>query len=177
MTDTFCKIPHTIMAATHWVSLATGQHLTLSGCHKILWVWMKDRYDFFTSSGKDWFDNQDDIAEHTGCSVSTVKRFIQDLTKHGYLIKAQRKLHGCAVSNSYTIVQALVLATPKKVAPIEKAALQTSPVLEERTPDYEPIIFPPNVTHTKTLVKLPSPTIEHVFSFCDEPQWEIRSSS
>lgn len=87
MTESFCKLPRPLMAATQWVSLTTGEHLALSGQDKILWVWMKDRYDFFIAQRKDWFDNQDEIAKFTGCSVSTVKRFIGLLSKHGYMKK------------------------------------------------------------------------------------------
>ena len=178
MTDTFCKIPHTLMAATHWVSLTTGENLTLSGQDKLLWGWMKDRYDFFTSNSKDWFDNQDDIASRTGCSPSTVKRFIQRLTMHGYLKTSARRIHGFVSSNSYTIVQDLVLAKPMEATPVEKEAPSALPLVpEEQTPDYAPIIFQPAVT----LVQVPAPvrpqTVEHIAAFdVEEPQWTIRSS-
>lgn len=174
MTESFCKMPRPLMAATQWVSLTTGEHLALSGQDKILWVWMKDRYDFFTAQHKNWFDNQDDIAKYTGCSVSTVKRFIQLLDKHGYLKKTQRRVHGCAHSNSYTIVQDLMLAPVEKVTPSSLPSVQ-----EERTPDYAPIIFPEAVTHAKPVVVPPEPVSFHpsVQAYSDdEPQWEVRSS-
>ena len=174
MTESFCKMPRPLMAATKWVSLTTGEHLALSGQDKILWVWMKDRYDFFTAQQKDWFDNQDEIAKYTGCSVSTVKRFIQLLNKHGYLKKIQRRVHGCAHSNSYTIVQDL------RLAPIEKVTPSSLPLVqEERTPGYEPIIFPVAMTHAKPVVVAPEQVNFHPSghdSWCDEPQWEVRSS-
>jgi hypothetical protein len=175
MTESFCKMPRPLMAATQWVSLITGEHLALSGQDKILWVWMKDRYDFFTAQHKDWFDNQDDIAKYTGCSVSTVKRFIQLLTNHGYLKKTQRRVHGCAHSNSYTIVQQLMLAPMEKEPPLASPLMQ-----EERVPGYAPIIFPVVVTKAKPLVALPDPTTlqprGQTVACDDEPQWVIRSS-
>lgn len=109
MTETFCKLTHEIMRATHWVSKTTGQHFKLTGDQKVMWVWMRSRYDFFSSQGKGWFDNQDDIAEATGCSISAVKRFIKALTHHGYLLVESRKLRGSVHSNSYKIVAPLQL--------------------------------------------------------------------
>ncbi len=41
---------------------------------KILWVWLKDRHDYFKRLGNDWFDNQADLAYPCGCDLSTVKR-------------------------------------------------------------------------------------------------------
>ncbi|WP_339441837.1 helix-turn-helix domain-containing protein [Pseudomonas proteolytica] len=174
MTESFCKMPRPLMAATQWVSLTTGEHLALSGQDKILWAWMKDRYDFFTSQHKNWFDNQDDIAKYTGCSVSTVKRFIQLLNKHGYLKKTQRRVHGFAYSNSYTIVQDLVLASVEKVTPLPLPLVQ-----EERTPDYAPIIFPVALTHAEPVAVSPEPVrlaAREQAGWDDEPQWNIRSS-
>ncbi len=173
MTESFCKMPRPLMAATHWVSLTTGEHLALSGQDKILWVWMKDRYDFFTAQHKNWFDNQDEIAKYTGCSVSTVKRFIKLLSKHGYMKTTQRRMHGCAHSNSYTIVQDLMLAPVEKVKPSSLSLEQ-----EERS-EHAPIIFPVAVTHAKPEVVPSEPVSFHpsVQAYSDdEPQWIIRSS-
>ena len=174
MTESFCKMPRPLMAATQWVSLTTGEYLALSGQDKILWVWMKDRYDFFTRQHKDWFDNQDEIANYTGCSISTVKRFISNLLNHGYVKKAQRRVHGCAHSNSYTIVQDLVLA------PVIDATPKALPLVqEERTPDYAPFIFPVAVSQAKpVVVPLESvilPSSEQA-GWDNEIQWEVRSS-
>lgn len=172
MTESFCKMPRPLMVATQWISLTTGEHLALSGQDKILWVWMKDRYNFFTGQHKDWFDNQDEIAKYTGCSVSTVKRFIVLLSKHGYMKKTQRRVHGCAHSNSYTIVQDLMLA------PVVKATPSPLPVQEERS-EYAPIISPVAATHTKPVVMPPEPVsfLPSVQGYSyDEPQWEVRSS-
>lgn len=179
MTESFCKMPRPLMAATQWVSLTTGEHLALSGQDKILWVWMKDRYDFFTAQRKDWFDNQDEIAKFTGCSVSTVKRFIGLLSKHGYMKKTQRRMHGCAHSNSYTIVQDLMLAPVVKATPSPLPLVQEMQEMQEERSGYAPIIFPVAVTYTKPVVMPPEPVSFHpsVQNYSDdEPQWEVRSS-
>lgn len=116
MIQGYCKFPKATMAATHWVSLTTGELIPFPASHKILWVWMLDRYNFFTGKGGDWFDNQEAIATATGCEISTVKRFIASLKNHGYLTVTKKPLRGCASSNSYVINHELNL--PGGKAPV-----------------------------------------------------------
>jgi hypothetical protein len=121
MTETFCKLSHEIMRATHWVSKTTGQHLKLTGTQKIVWVHMTNRYEFFRSLGNEWFDDQEEIARDTGCDVSTVKGFIKLLVKHGYMVVGRKKLRGYVHSNSYKIIAPLQLRS--------KHASASAPVL------------------------------------------------
>lgn len=109
MAEQFYKLTHEIMRATHWVSKSTGQHFKLTGTQKIVWVHMTSRYEFFRSLGKEWFDDQEDIAKDTGCDVSTVKEFIKLLENHGYMVVERKKLRGFVHSNSYKIVAPLQL--------------------------------------------------------------------
>lgn len=109
MTETYCQITHEMMRATHWVSKTTGEHLKLSPAQKIIWVHMNNRYNFFRSLGKEWFDSQEDIAFATGCDVSTVKLFIKQLVEHGYMKVERKKIRGFVHSNSYNIVASLQL--------------------------------------------------------------------
>lgn len=109
MTEAFLQIPHALLRASHWQSLTTAELIPLSSQDRILWCWMQDRHAFFTGNGRPWFDNQQAIADDTGCSRSTVRRFIADLVKHGYIRITKRKLRGCAESNSYEILAQLQL--------------------------------------------------------------------
>lgn len=116
MKSQFLQLPHDILKATHWLSLETGETISLSAQDKILWCWMKDRFEFFQSRGQSWFDNQQAIADATGCDRSTVRRFIDALVKHGYITIIKRIIRGCASSNSYQIVTDLqLIARPAKV--------------------------------------------------------------
>lgn len=92
--EPFIKFPKTLLAATHWLSLTTGEDVQFTPSNKILWLHIKDRFDFFTSLGNEWFDNQEAIAAATGSNISTVKRFLADLTKHGYLKTSKKKVWG-----------------------------------------------------------------------------------
>ncbi|WLH44230.1 helix-turn-helix domain-containing protein [Pseudomonas beijingensis] len=136
MTETFCKLTHEIMRATHWVSKTTGQHFKLTGTQKIVWVHMTSRYEFFRSLGKEWFDDQEDIAKDTGCDVSTVKGFIKSLVDHGYILVDRKKLRGYVHSNSYKIVAPLQLynkhastVAPEQAVGVVKDALVASGAL------------------------------------------------
>lgn len=124
MTETFCKLTHEIMKATHWTSRTTGEQFKLTGDQKIMWVWMESRYQFFQSIGKDWFDNQEDIAAATGCDPSTVKRFITRLTQHGYIEVQRQKGRGFIRSNNYKILAPLQVY-------ISKAPIGSSKVIGE----------------------------------------------
>lgn len=134
--SSFIKLTRTLLQATEWISLTTGESLSLSASEKLLWVWMRDRHDFFKGAGRDWYDNQDSIAAATGTSVATVKRWLGKLEKHGYL---ERKCLG--LSNSYTL----------------KADLQLSPTADApRNPvvvhKLEPVVAIPTLV-TPALVK------------------------
>lgn len=113
MTETFCKLTHEIMKATHWTSRTTGEQFKLTGDQKIMWIWMEMRYRFFLSKGKNWFDNQEDIAEATGCDTSTVRRFITKLTQHGYIEVQRQKGRGFIRSNNYKILAPLQVCAGK----------------------------------------------------------------
>jgi len=113
MTETFCKLTHEIMKATHWTSRTTGEQFKLTGDQKIMWVWMESRYRFFHSIGKDWFDNQEEIALATGCDPSTVKRFIAKLSQHGYIEVQRQKGRGFISSNNYKILAPLQVCVGK----------------------------------------------------------------
>ncbi|NWC99756.1 hypothetical protein HX869_13500 [Pseudomonas sp. P7779] len=128
MTEQFCKLTHEMMRATHWTSRTTGEQFKLTGDQKVMWTWMEKRYKFFRSLGKDWFDNQEDIAESTGCDPSTVKRFISRLTQHGYIEVEHQKGRGFIRSNKYKILAPLqVHASKTSVSPSELSFSNISP--------------------------------------------------
>lgn len=111
----FLQLTRTFLKATEWISLTTGETLSFSASEKLMWVWMKDRHDFFKGRGQSWYDNQDDIAAATGTSVATVKRWLAKLEKHGYLERGSRGL-----SNNYTIKADLKLSLIPSESPSPK---------------------------------------------------------
>lgn len=166
MSDTFCKAPHSLLQAHHFLSLETRQPVALSAQDKILWVFMKDRHDYFTGEGKLWFDNQTDIASACGCSLTAAKAFIAKLRQHGYLTIEKRRIHGCAHSNSMTITRDLILTPVAPLEAIPKPVLVTPHPGRERVPEYAPIALL-RVTHTT-----PAPSVTtYAEGFDDQPEW------
>jgi hypothetical protein len=111
--NTFCQMTHKMMRATHLVSPRTGELIKLEPSQKFIWLWMESRFKFFSASGKQYFDNQDEIAAATGTSVSTVKRFILVLKKHGYIEVGKKRIVGFIESNSYVLTPPLILHCDK----------------------------------------------------------------
>lgn len=170
MTDGFIKASRTFIASTHYVSLTTGELVSISASEKWLWLWMEDRFKLFNGLGNDWFDNQETLANETGNGVSTVKRFLSKLEKHGYLSREVRRQGGRKVSNCYQILEPLQIA-PSTPSQGTSVAVAANDAQEERTPDYAPIRFPSGV--------LPVPaqrvTIPVAMQEDDGPEWELMS--
>ena len=82
---------------------------------KLVWLYVLDRYKFFTDDGRSYFDNQVDIAKACGVSESTVKRFFRSLREAGYLIANETRIGGHK-SNSYIINRDLVLVQKEEDA-------------------------------------------------------------
>jgi hypothetical protein len=140
MTEAFIKFPKALMAATHYISLTTSEEVQFTPSNKTIWLTIKDRYDFFTSLGKEWFDNHEDIAALSGSTISTVKRFLAELSKHGYLKTFPKKIGGCATSNRYVVTKDLVLpSTGKARATAASPAVQPrpNPMLVYSAPDED----------------------------------------
>ena len=159
MTEKFCKLTHEMMRATHWVSRVTGEILPLTGDQKLIWTWMESRYQFFQSQGKGWFDNQDDIAQATGCSVSAVRRFIKLLTHHGYMKVERHKVRGFLHSNVYTIIEALdVLGASSSVG----SSKPVSGSAEVMATELSQLVVAPSVIASQAVVEVVEPFLEYI---------------
>ncbi|MGE6659268.1 hypothetical protein ACQKEK_00785 [Pseudomonas sp. NPDC077408] len=87
--------------------------LPLSAEQKLVWLYVLDRYKFFTDDKRAYFDNQIDIAKACGVSERTVLRFFKDLSLSGYLQINQTRIGGHK-SNSYVITRDLELVQKSK---------------------------------------------------------------
>ncbi|YCH22943.1 helix-turn-helix domain-containing protein [Pseudomonas sp. D1-3] len=135
-TEIFLKLPHTILSATRFVSLATEERLPLSANDKIIFLYMKGRHDYFTGQGNQYFDSQQAIASACGLSVATVKRTIKALRDHGYLtVKASMG------SNRYTFVADLKVSTVEAAPALPQAANDAYVMKEEGEPDFRVIEY------------------------------------
>jgi len=129
--DIYLPAYKNILSAKGWVDLVTGETKVFSAEQKLVWLYVLDRYKFFTDDKRAYFDNQIDIGNACGVSERTVLRFFKELKAAGYLQINQTRIGGHK-SNSYVISRDLVLvqkdekdATAKPAqAPQELAAPQ-----------------------------------------------------
>lgn len=129
--DIYLPAYKNILSAKGWVDLVTGETKVFSAEQKLVWLYVLDRYKFFTDDKRAYFDNQIDIGNACGVSERTVLRFFKELKAAGYLQINQTRIGGHK-SNSYVISRDLVLvqkdekdATAKpSQAPQELAAPQ-----------------------------------------------------
>jgi hypothetical protein len=170
--DAFVKIPTSLLQARNFISRTTGEIIPINAQDKILWAWTKKRHDYFTKElGNPWFDNQADIAYACGCDLSTVKRFIGKMTKHGYLAIEKRKIHGCAFSNSMTITHDLVLAAVAPHKAVPKPVVVMPDPEREHVPEYAPIALPRVAKPTLALVMAPTIPYMDDDAYDDSPPW------
>lgn len=129
------------LTAKGWLNEKTGIVNKFPTEHKVLWCYMLDRYEFFKSNNKQWFDDQTDIGDACGISRSTVQRFLKLLNEAGVVLITSTRQYGGHISNSYVITRDLVLVhQDKKTAPAEaleqplqaiEATLQSEPPVDD----------------------------------------------
>lgn len=97
---------------------------------KLVWLYVLDRYKFFTDDKRAYFDNQIDIGNACGVSESTVKRFFRALREAGYLTAHETRIGGHK-SNSYVIHRDLVLVQEDAAKAPVQAKEQPTPAPQE----------------------------------------------
>lgn len=107
---------------------------------KIVWLYVLDRYKFFTDDKRAYFDNQIDIGNACGVSERTVLRFFKELNAAGYLQVNQTRIGGHK-SNSYVIVRDLVLVQEdKEKAPVQAKEQPTQAPQELAAPTMDDFV-------------------------------------
>lgn len=126
------------LTAKGWVNGKTGVVNKFPTEHKVLWCYMLDRYEFFKSSNKQWFDDQEDIANACGISRSTVQRFLKLLNEAGVVLITSTRQYGGHISNSYVITRDLELVQEDKKTAPSKAPQQPQQAPEPQTEKTAP---------------------------------------
>ncbi|RRV65547.1 hypothetical protein EGJ07_05615 [Stutzerimonas stutzeri] len=107
---------------------------------KLVWLYVLDRYKFFTDDKRAYFDNQIDIGNACGVSESTVKRFFRALREAGYLTAHETRIGGHK-SNSYVIVRDLVLVQEDAAkAPVQAKEQPTQAPQELAVPTMDDFV-------------------------------------
>ena len=87
-----------------------GKECSISANHKIVYLYLKDRFDFFTSNKQDYFDTNKTIAENTGLEERTVIRCIKMWIDLGYVEKKVVKYKNLP-KNIFTKVSPIIFET------------------------------------------------------------------
>ena len=86
-----------------WISYEFLDDPDFSNSHLLVYAYLLNRYNFFKSIRKQFFENISDISAATRQSQATVKRVIKDLQEKGYLHVGKVKTQ-VGHSNNYTVV-------------------------------------------------------------------------
>ena len=97
----------------------------LTGNAKLVYTYMLDRYMFFTSLEKEYYENMQDIGEELGIARKTVNDAIKALEEAQMLVIFKKKLYEkdkSVVSHSYVVKDIYNLYVPAKVLQMKPAS-------------------------------------------------------
>jgi hypothetical protein len=117
--DSYFPFYHSILRATHIKNITDGTYVSLSPLNKVVMMYFLDRYKFFRDQGKQYFDNQEEIAQACGVVRKSVFNTIKTMSTCGYL-NVGGKMSFCHRSNNYKIVKEFQLAVIKEDVIIEE---------------------------------------------------------
>lgn len=90
--STWEKLPKALRRSTKFTML-----------QKVLYVYMLDKYMFFTSRGQEFYESLDALAEELGVNRTTVHRGLNGLLDAGYVKKITRKKKGSFMECVYEV--------------------------------------------------------------------------
>lgn len=61
------------------------QRLEFTSSDKLIYTYIKTRFDFYQAIGDDYMETQQDIASAVGVDVKTVSRFMKKMKTHGFI--------------------------------------------------------------------------------------------
>ena len=85
------------------LSKTLRQDKDLTALQKILYTYMLDKYMFFSSRGKEFYESLDTLAEEIGVNRTTIHRGLEGLLKIGYVKKITRKKKGAFLECVYEV--------------------------------------------------------------------------
>lgn len=107
--ESYFPVYHNVLRATHIKNLNDGSYEKFSDGQKLAFHYVLDRYKFFKQQGKEYFDNQEDIAKACASVRRSIFSIMKLLEKCGYLT-IKSKMSFQHRSNSYVFGPALQLA-------------------------------------------------------------------
>lgn len=122
-TERFLMLPYSFMSAAGYVK-PDGEQVKLTLTEKIIYAHIRNRFEFFKSLGKEYYDTQQSIAKVCNMDVKSVGNVLRKFIKDN-LTTIYKKPHGNFQKNVYVNVPPLRLWWKDK------------PVGKEFTDDFE----------------------------------------
>lgn len=111
--DQFLKVPYKILRATGYISHKTGEPIKMNLSDKLIYCHIKNRFEFFTKLGKEYFDTQQAIADAVHMDLKATGNILRRFIDNG-LTKIYKKPYNNYLKNVYLSVDHLTLYTKNK---------------------------------------------------------------
>ena len=105
--EQFLMLPYNLLRSGGYVS-NDGECVKMNLTEKIIYTHLRNRYDFFTAQGKEYYDTQQSISDVCNMDIKAVGNVLRKFIKAG-LTPVYKKAYGNFVKNVYTSVPALNL--------------------------------------------------------------------
>lgn len=105
--DQFLMIPYKLLRAVGYVK-PDGECVKMTLTEKIIYAHIKNRFEFFKSLGKEYYDTQQAIADVCNMDIKSVGKIVRKFMDEG-LVTAYKKRFNGFPKNVYTHVPTLVL--------------------------------------------------------------------
>lgn len=107
--ESFLKIPYRLLSCDGYVD-ENNLRVKMNLSDKIVYAYIKNRYQFFKAGGSDYFDSQQSIAVVCNLDVRSVNTIIRNFEKSGVLV-ILKKSYGRLLKNVYTSISDLSVWT------------------------------------------------------------------
>lgn len=134
MVDSFLKLDSRISRMRTYTDKA-GQTHKLNTLTKLVYVYIENRFNFFKSKGKEYYDTYKDIAEYWGVEQKAVGESVNKLVNMGLVEKKIIKYRNLP-KNVFTKVNPISTTTTNNIPKTSQQPTQNTP-----TPDlfdYDP---------------------------------------
>jgi len=103
--ESFLKLPYNLLWCDGYVD-ENNIRIKMNLSDKIVYSHIKNRYLFFKSMGKEYFDSQQTIADVCNLDVRSVNTIIRNFEKNGVVVVLKRAF-GQILKNVYTFIRDL----------------------------------------------------------------------
>ena len=119
--EIFLKIPQLLINASGYVN-NSGCVVKLNLSDKLVYAYMKSRFDFFMSLGKEYYDTQQSVADYCNMDLKTCGVILRKFEDNG-VISVIKKPQGNFLKNIYTYVGRMKLCGGRGAFEIKESGL------------------------------------------------------